>query len=75
MECQTDLPQIIAALRQPGGFTGLLDRRHQERHQNGNDGDHDQKLNQSKAGNVPGAAHERIPSSSNREGCSSIMRE
>ena len=50
VQCQCELFQAVAALRPPSGRTRLLHCRQQQRNQNGNDGNHDQELNQRKSG-------------------------
>lgn len=42
MKCQSNLMQIVAATRPPRRFADMLHRGEQNRHQNGDDGNHDQ---------------------------------
>jgi hypothetical protein len=46
VECQADLLEVISALGAPGGFTGLLNGRQEERDQERQDCDDDEKLNE-----------------------------
>ena len=46
MACQRELLEVIGALHSPGGFAGCLDRRQQQGDQDGNDRDHDEKLDE-----------------------------
>ena len=48
VQSQTNLLQIVLALRPASRLTSLLNSRQQQRHQNGNDRDHHQQLNQRK---------------------------
>lgn len=45
---ESQLLEVVSALGSSSGFSGLLDRRQHQRHQNRDDRNHDQKLNQSK---------------------------
>jgi hypothetical protein len=44
MDGQSQLLQIILALSSASGFASLLDRRKQQRNQNGDDGNHHQQF-------------------------------
>jgi hypothetical protein len=46
---QSNLFEIVLALRPAGGFTRLLHRRQQERDQDRDNGDHHEQFNQSKS--------------------------
>jgi len=43
---QADLPEVIGALRPPGGFAHRLHGRQQQRDQHADDGDHHQQFDQ-----------------------------
>jgi hypothetical protein len=45
---EAELTHIVDALGTPGGFTGGLDSRQQQGHQDADDGDHHQQLNERK---------------------------
>ena len=47
---QGELLQVVAALDAGGGLAHLLDGRHQQADQNGDDGDHDEQLDQREGG-------------------------
>jgi hypothetical protein len=49
VECQTDLPQIVRALRAPGGFARRLDGRQDQRGEQPDDGDDHQQFDQREA--------------------------
>ena len=46
MECQADLPQIVATRRSSRGFSGVLNGGQQQRNQNGDDGNNHQQFHQ-----------------------------
>ena len=49
MHGEAKLLQVVGALHAVGGFPDLLHRRQQQTDQNGNDGDHDEQLNEREA--------------------------
>lgn len=49
VQSQSDVLHLAAALSHSSGFAGLLDGWQKERNQDRNDGDHDEKFNQSEA--------------------------
>jgi hypothetical protein len=59
VQSDAELFQVIAALHPVGGFTDLLYGREQQPHQDGDNGDHDQQLDQ---GKCTAPIHRMLPS-------------
>jgi hypothetical protein len=50
LESQTDLLEMVLALRPPGGLTGRLNGRQQQRDENADDGNYDQEFHERETG-------------------------
>ncbi len=48
LQREHDLLDVVDALRSPRRFSGRLDRRQEQGHENSNDGDHDEQLDERK---------------------------
>src|SRR5262249_33105394 len=58
---QPDLVEVVAARRALGRFADLLDRRDQQSDQHGDDGDHDQQLDEGETAALAHATFSRLP--------------
>jgi hypothetical protein len=63
VDCQYELPQIVATGQPPGRLTGLLHRWQEQPDEHTDDGDHHQQFDQGEGGSVTvgGRQHELTP--------------
>ena len=57
VQSDSNLLQMVSALRPASGFPSLLHGGKQQRHQNSNDGDHNEQLDQGEGTPAEGALH------------------